>query len=219
MPVSSEKCYDCSIHANPFSNSKGLRSLPVFLLSLKHLLPGSITPKSMLICYIMLRLTENSIVWNFERWTCEISELESQWSGCIATSGKRRGEIRREEMFLFQVCFNHLNLANTSCPHLSGKKKKQKTAGCWRWSTQTLEICRHQRWRWTDLTWWCLWCWGCSGTGPRTVARRTRTCWRSRRAAGLFWWAWLLAWHSRWTWGGRSQLLASRSHSVYWQKE
>lgn len=105
--------------------------------------------------------------------------------------GKREDEAAGRELLSFQVSFNHFNLSEASCSHLAHHKKKGRNKGkasCrWRWSTQTLEMVRQRRWRWTDLTWWCPWCWGCSGTGPGTDARRTRTCWRSRRAAGPFW--------------------------------
>ena len=78
--------------------------------------------------------------------------------------------------------------------------------------------CRYQHWHWTDLTWWCRWCWGYSATAPRTDARRTRRCWRSRRAAGRFWWAWPSASRSRWTSDDHFLLSASQSHSGHWGK-
>lgn len=66
----------------------------------------------------------------------------------------------------------------------------------------------------SDLTWWCRWCWGCWATAPATGGTRTRTCWRSRRAAAPSWRAWRWAWRCRWTWAGRSPPSASRSRSV-----
>lgn len=157
-------------------------------------------------------------LWKLDTCNLTVKISATKWNREVSVKEKMRQE--REDFHFKSLSITSSSptlLANTSLTTRKKRKgweKKGKTSCCWCWLTQTLEMRRQRRWRWTDLTWWCPWCWGCSGTGPGTGARRTRMCWRSRRAAGPFWWAWQSVWRCRWIWADHFRLWVSRSRSV-----